>query len=140
MTRTKAFCSLLILLLLVVFLPSSAIAQKYAHITEVTAEAEPTTYEGPCPKTLRFTGVITVDRGGLVKYHWTHSDGKQRAPVSIRLGRPEAYTVHDTWTIGSASTPFHYNGWARLQMMTGSSRFAKVTFTVNCLPRRSQKK
>jgi hypothetical protein len=140
MTRMKVSLTLLNLSLLAVFLPSSAIAQKYAHVTEVTVEAEPTTYEGPCPKTIRLTGVISVDRGGLVKYHWTHSDGKHRPPVTITLGRPEAYTVHDTWTIGSASTPFHYNGWVRLQMMASSSRYAKVTFTVSCVPRGSQKK
>ncbi len=140
MTRSKVFYSLVIFWLLVVSLSSSAIAQKYAHVTEVTVEAEPAAYEGPCPKTIRFTGVITVDRPGLVKYHWRHSDGKQRATVSLRLGRPQSHTVRDTWTIGSASAPFNYSGWARLQMTGGSSHYARAEFSVRCQPRAPKKK
>jgi hypothetical protein len=44
-------------------------------VTSVQAHAEPSSYTGPCPKTVRFVGVIKTDGPGTVTYRWEHSPG-----------------------------------------------------------------
>jgi hypothetical protein len=137
----KVFAYTTIFALLVAYGAWPASAQKAAHVTGVTAQAEPAQYDGPCPKTFRFTGVITVDRPGRVKYQWQHSDGKHRIPATTVFTSPSAHTVRDSWTLGSSSAPFHYNGYARLRILWPSTAFSdKATFTLNCVPRTTQRR
>ena len=44
-------------------------------VTAVAASVAPTTYAGPCPKTFKFTGIITANGPGTVTYRWEHSPG-----------------------------------------------------------------
>ena len=136
----NVFAYTAILALLVALGVWHASAQKAAHVTGVTAQADPPQYEGPCPKTFKFTGVITVDRPGRVKYQWLHSDGKRRTPVTTVFTSPSAHTVRDGWTLGSSSAPFHYNGYGRLRILWPyTARSDKATFTLNCVPRTPHK-
>ena len=137
----KAWSLLVILPLITGFCPNSIFAQQTAHVTGVSVEANPTSHDGPCPKLFKFTGVITVNRGGKVKYRWFHSDGKHRPPASTIFRGPEAHTITDTWTLGTSSTPFHYDGYVRLQILSPTTSLSdKATFTLNCVPRGPQKK
>jgi uncharacterized protein YndB with AHSA1/START domain len=137
----KVFAYAAISALLVRFGAWPASAQKAAHVTGVTAQAEPAQYDGPCPKMFRFTGVITVDRPGRLKYQWLHSDGKHRPPGTTFFASPSAHTVRDTWTLGSSSAPSHYTGYARLRILWPSTGLSdKATFTLNCVPRGPQKR
>jgi hypothetical protein len=132
----KVFAYTAIFALLAALCAWPASAQKAAHVTGVTAQAEPAEYDGPCPKMFRFTGVITVDRPGRVKYQWQHSDGKHRTPATTFFTSPSAHTVRDSWTLGSSSAPSHYAGYARLRILWPSTaRYDKATFTLNCVPR-----
>ena len=45
------------------------------RVTNVTASVDPATFNGPCPKEFKFSGVITANRAGTVTYHWTDQDG-----------------------------------------------------------------
>jgi hypothetical protein len=120
--------------------PRPASAQQVAHVTSVTAGVTPTEYDGLCPKTFRFTGTITVDRGGRVKYQWQHSDGKHKPPQTTYFSGPDAHTVTDLWTLGS-NTAFHYAGHARLRIISPSTVLSgKAEFTLNCVPRGGAKK
>jgi hypothetical protein len=137
----KVFAHAAIFALLVAFGAWPASAQKAAHVTGVTAQAEPAQYDGPCPKMFRFTGVITVDRPGRLKYQWLHSDSKHRPPGTTFFASPSAHTVRDTWTLGSSSAPSHYTGYARLRILWPSTGLSdKATFTLNCVPRSPQKR
>jgi hypothetical protein len=139
--RTKSCLSLAILALLVALYALPVSAQRFAHVTGVTVEADPPSYEGSCPKTFRFTGIIAVDRGGRAKYRWMHSDGGHRVATTTVFSGPEAHTVRDSWTLGNASTAFKYNGNVRLQILLPSTaHYGKAMFSLNCVPRSSQKK
>jgi hypothetical protein len=139
--QTKAFLLAAISAFLFALYPWPASAQQVAHLASVTAEATPTEHDGPCPKTFRFAGVITVNRGGKVKYQWQHSDGKHRLPQTTYFSGPDAHTVTDVWTLGSSSTAFHYAGYARLRIISPTSVLSgKASFTLNCVPRSGAKK
>ena len=139
--KTKPFICVVILASFALLYPWCASAQHVAHITGVSVQAEPTEHAGPCPKTFRFTGTITVDRAGKVKYRWMHSDNKHRPPAFTTFAGPDAHTVRDTWTIGNPTTPFEYKGYARLQILSPITSLSdKAAFSVKCIPRGSQKK
>jgi hypothetical protein len=44
-------------------------------VTAISASVDPPVYTGPCPKTFKFTGVITANGPGTVTYRWEHSPG-----------------------------------------------------------------
>jgi hypothetical protein len=137
----KAILYSAILALLIATYPWPAAAQKPAHVTSVTVQADPSQHQGPCPKTFKFTGVITVDRPGRVKYQWQHSDGKRRTPATTVFTSPSAHTVRDSWTLGSSSAPFQYKGYSRLRILFPSIALSdKAEFTLNCVPRTPQKR
>jgi hypothetical protein len=132
----KVFAFTAIFALLAALCAWPAPAQKAAHVTGVTAQAEPAEYDGPCPKMFRFTGVITVDRPGRVKYRWFHSDGRHRPPATTFFASPSAHTVRDSWTLGSSSARSHYNGHVRLRILWPSTGLSdQATFTLRCVPR-----
>ena len=139
--QARTFLLSAILALLVGLYPWPAFAQKMAHVTSVTAEVEPPQFVGSCPRTFKFTGVITVNRAGRVKYRWEHSDGKHRMPSFTTFSSPAAHTVRDAWMLGSSSAPFHYPGFARLRILQPNpTASGKATFTLDCVPRSAQKK
>jgi hypothetical protein len=139
--QTKALLLAAIAAFLLALYPRPASAQRVAHVVDVTAEVTPTEYDGACPKTFKFAGVITVDRGGRVKYQWQHSDGKHRLPQTTYFSGPDAHKVIDVWTLGNSSTAFHYAGYARLRIISPSSALSgKASFTLNCVPRSGAKK
>jgi hypothetical protein len=61
-------------------------------VTAVSASVSPTTYTGPCPKTFKFTGVISANGPGTVTYRWEHSPGTG-APQTVTFTAAGSKTV-----------------------------------------------
>ena len=71
----------------------------------VRVGASRSTYTGPCPATIHFTGnidyVMPHPKGFVYHYHWERSDGNRSKVVVVR---PDAgqrrLVVHDSWQLG----------------------------------------
>jgi hypothetical protein len=53
------------------------------RVTSVTASADRTSYSGTCPFTLTWSGKITTNGAGTVKYEWEHADVGGFRPASV---------------------------------------------------------
>jgi hypothetical protein len=85
----------------------------------IDASLKPEQFEnvGQCPVTVKFTGYITTNGPGTVKYTFTRNDGAT-APV-FRLDFDAAGTkpVSTTWTLGGPGLT-EYSGWQRLKILS----------------------
>lgn len=85
----------------------------------IDANLKPEQFEnvGQCPVTVKFTGYITTNGPGTVKYTFTRNDGAT-APV-FRLDFDAAGTkpVSTTWTLGGPGL-MEYSGWQRIKILS----------------------
>jgi hypothetical protein len=69
--------------------------------TAVDLVAEPQTYKGPCPTTIRFRGTVDIEgEPGTVTYRFTRSDGATGAVEALAVAIPGKKTVVTRWTVG----------------------------------------
>jgi hypothetical protein len=101
-------------------------APNSGHVTRMQLRAVPREYRGPCPKIIRFIGMITFDGPGKIVYSIDRSDG-----AKLGHGRELSFAgagtkrVDDTWEIGKS-----YTGWVMLT--SGDLRSNKAEFRVEC--------
>lgn len=102
-----------------------------AKVTHVNAGVNPTSFKGECPTKFVFTGKITVDSPGEVKYKWIRSDNAI-APVQIlRFRAPGTQIVNTTWTLGGPGMT--YNGWEAIQILSPNQMTSnRAAFTLEC--------
>ncbi len=129
----KSCCLLIASALALFFVPfqSGASSQPF-QVTAVSFAASPTKYEGPCPGVIKFSGTITVNGKGTVRYTFLRSDGAT-APVStISFDGPGSKRVGTTWTLGGAALP-HYSGWEALKILSPNEMVSdKAGFELIC--------
>ena len=98
------------------FLTVPARAARDIYVTAATLEAQPESYTGPCPATIKFIGRITAKGKGTVKYTFTRNDGGIVPTSTIYFdGSAATQTVTNTWTLSVAS----YTGWQTLKVLQG---------------------
>jgi hypothetical protein len=102
--------------------------QASAAVTAVTATVAPTRAVTVCPVTFNFTGRITSDREGIVRYRWVRSDGVFGPVKSITFGSAGTQTVTDSWTLAIA-----YTGWEALRIVSPNlSQSDHAKFSLGC--------
>jgi len=96
----------------------TASAQKQEfRVTEVMLQPDEAKPSGRCPVTVHFSGHITTNGPGTVKYSFTRSDGAT-APVSIlEFKAAGTQSVSTDWTLGDATVLPAYDGWQALKVM-----------------------
>jgi len=94
-------------------LPSAAAA----HVTSVTAEADPAQYAGPCPGHFKMKGRITVSAPGVVTYRWQRSDGAMGPVETLTATAPGVQEVETSWALGD-QRDLEFAGWEKLMVLT----------------------
>ncbi len=101
-------------------------APKIGQVTRMELRAVPREYRGPCPKIIRFIGMITFDGPGKMVYNIERSDGAKLAQGrDLSFAGAGTKRVDDTWEIGKS-----YTGWETLA--SGDLRSNKAEFRVEC--------
>jgi hypothetical protein len=87
------------------------------RVTEVVLKADRFDNSGACPVTVNFTGYISTNGPGKVKYIFTRNDGATSPVQVLRFAGAGTQTVTTTWQLGSASTLPKYEGWQALKIL-----------------------
>jgi hypothetical protein len=99
-------------------------------VTKATASVNPSSYSGTtCPKTFTFTGKITTNKAGTVKYYWERSNGYKSASTSLKFSAAGTKSVTHSWAVNDS-----YSGWARVNVTSPNSKASgKASFTFTCV-------
>jgi len=103
----------------------------FSRVTRVYASVNPTSFKGECPKMFTFTGKITSDSPGVVKYKWIRSDNANAPEQTISFRAPGTQTVTTTWTLGGPGMT--YNGWEAIRILSPNPMTSnRAAFTLDC--------
>ncbi|MDW7760502.1 MAG: hypothetical protein SCM96_07680 [Acidobacteriota bacterium] len=104
------------------------------QVTKVRVEVSERSYTGPCPHRFDFTGYITVNRAGTVRYRWLRSDGARAAESKlVFLGRGTK-TVATYWQLGSGAE-MSRDDWQAIEILSPNSLVSdRADFTLTCIP------
>ena len=85
----------------------------------IDASLKPEQFEnvGQCPVTVKFTGYITTNGPGTVKYTFTRNDGATAPVFRLDFGAAGTKPVSTTWTLGGPGLT-EYSGWQRLKILS----------------------
>ena len=117
---------------------SSAVATVYSappppapipfSVTGVTANTDPATFTGACPKTFTFSAAITANGPGTVTYRWERSDGGSSDVQSITFNAAGTKTIMLQWELSTSSS-----GWYRVHVLTPNNAVSnQAYYTLNC--------
>lgn len=94
----------------------------------------PPAWQGRCPATVNFSGAISSDRGGVVRYRFVRSDRSAGPELALNFDGPGEKPVRDSWTLNDPGPPRHL-AWEVIEILypagSGSS-IRKAAFTVEC--------
>ena len=87
-------------------------------------------YDGPCPKTIKFSGQITVKRKGLVKYTFVSSDGATTPVYTLDFDGDQTKPVDTTWTLNRPA----FGGWMAIKVLSPNElQSDRASFKGTCL-------
>ena len=93
-----------------------------------TLRAEPTSYTGQCPTTIKFIGTITSPRAGNVQYKFIRSDGANAPVQTLNFTAPGTKPVNTTWMLGRS-----YTGWEAVKIVYPQEvESNKANFKITC--------
>lgn len=96
-------------------------------------EAIPVSYSGPCPGLITFKGKIQASSAGRVKYTYSYNDGASGPAGFVDFEGPGVKYVETSWRLGDATILPHYEGWARLKILSPNAYESnKAQFTLDC--------
>jgi hypothetical protein len=97
------------------------------QVTEVAVSAEPATYNGSCPKVVKFEGSIKANGAGRVEYRWESESGTG-TPMSYDFAQAGVKYVDMTQTLSNSKS-----GWIRLRILSPNNVVSnKANFDVEC--------
>ena len=115
-------------------LASAAFAIKAFRVTGVSLSVSEREYRGFCPHKFVFTGSITVNRAGTVRYTWLHSDGAMSKTFGLDFDGPGTKPVTYEWELGGAMGSYP-NRWVQLKVLVPNSLLStRALFSLTCLP------
>lgn len=89
----------------------------YAAVTRTTLSPSVASFSGDCPAQITFTGSITVNAPGVVRYVYIRSDGATDTQIkTIRFLTAGSRAVSTSWTLGGAVLPY-YQGWQAIRIL-----------------------
>jgi hypothetical protein len=104
--------------------PAFAVTAAQAFITNMSSST--------CPTAVTFSGIITVNDAGTVRYRWDRSDGAVSPAVSTTFTQAGSAPVRSSEWHLSASGTF----WQRLHVLAPNELVSnQAGFTLNCPPR-----
>lgn len=106
-----------------------------APTVTATLSANPSSYSGTCPATIKFEGEITVS--GITKpldieYQFIRSDGAAGPVNKLTFQQNGTKKVSTTWTLGGDKLP-EYSGWEAVKVLTRPPvESNKANFKIEC--------
>lgn len=102
------------------------------RVWSVRVEVSEREFSGECPHRFEFTGYITVNQPGTVRYRWLRSD-RARAPVeTLVFTRPGTRMVRTDWRLGSGTQSYR-NFWRAIEILAPNRLVSdRALFTLNC--------
>jgi hypothetical protein len=103
-------------------------------VTDAILKADNANVTGQCPVTVNFTGYITTNGPGIVKYTFTRSDGATGPVFTLDFDAAGTKTVNTTWTLGGVGL-MEYAGWQRLKILSPNeieSSAETGSFKISC--------
>lgn len=124
------------LTLALIALPSKA-AQAFSkappqslQVVSATLAASPEVYDGPCPKTIAFSGKITVKGKGQVKYTFVRSDGATGPVYTLDFDGDETKRVDTTLTLSLPA----FGEWLAIKVLSPNElQSDRASFKGTCL-------
>lgn len=87
-------------------------------VTDTILKPDIADFSSKCPATIKFTGYITTNGAGAVKYAFTRSDGATSPVFTLSFKEAGTQTVSTSWTLGDAATLPSYKGWQALKILS----------------------
>ena len=104
-------------------------------VTGVSVSVSESEYKGFCPHKFVFTGRITANREGTVRYTWLRSDGAPRKTYTLEFTAAGTKTVAHEWELGGAMGKYE-DCWAQIEILAPNSRTSnKAAFDLECIPK-----
>lgn len=104
-------------------------------VTGVSVSVSEREFNGPCPHVFTFTGRITANREGTVRYRWLRSDGEMTSEETLVFTRAETKTVSKAWELGEFMGTYR-DRWMQIEITAPNSRFSnQAEFDLKCIPR-----
>jgi hypothetical protein len=132
--KTKSIRNLLMAAACFLALAVPAFSQDF-RVTEVVLKADRFDNSGACPVTVNFSGYITANGPGKVKYTFTRNDGATSPVQVLKFTAAGTQPVSTTWQLGSASILPRYEGWQAIKVIAPNemeSSHETGRFTVRC--------
>ena len=89
-------------------------------VTGVSASVSEREYRGFCPHRFEFTGRITVNREGTVRFRWLRSDGSANAEETLAFTEAGTKTVSTYWQLGGIMGTYR-DRWMRIEILAPNS-------------------
>lgn len=109
--------------------------QEIMRVTAVQLKPTEANANSKCPITVTFSGRITTDGPGTVRYTFTRNDGATGPEFTLDFKSAETKEVATTWTLGDASALPHYSGWQAIKIISPNqleSDHEAGAFTISC--------
>lgn len=106
----------------------------YFAVTGAQLSADPATYTGSCPFTLKLSAKLTVSTGGIVSYYWERSDGGTNDQKSVEFDKAGTKTI-TTEIEGVGFDGYTFDGSYRLYVdVPNHQYFGPVKVKITCNP------
>jgi len=105
------------------------------RVIAATLTANPDNYVGRCPAKITFSGSITANQAGRVKYTFLRSDGaRDTRDLFLDFDGPGSKTVETTWTLGAAVPTFQpFRGFQSIKILSPNEMESnKAGFVMHC--------
>jgi hypothetical protein len=117
---------------------TAAFAIEAFRVTGVSVSVSEPEYRGFCPHKFIFTGRITANREGTVRFTWLRSDGIPRKTYILAFEAAGTKTVTHEWELGGAMGTYR-DRWAQIEVLAPNSvRSNQAEFDLECLPQMQQ--
>jgi hypothetical protein len=122
------------LLALLIVIGVAAFAIEAFKVRSVSASVSEPEYRGSCPHRFEFTGRITTNREGTVRYRWLRSDGSAYPEKTLAFAAAGTKTVSDYWELGGVMGTYR-DRWMRIEILAPNSLLSnKALFDLECIP------
>jgi hypothetical protein len=105
------------------------------RVIGATLTANPDNYVGRCPAKITFSGTITVNQAGRVKYTFIRSDGAtDTRDLFLDFDGPGSKPVETSWTLGAAVPAFQpFRGFQSIKILSPNEMESnKAAFVMHC--------
>ena len=106
--------------------PTVTLTPPPLSITAAASNTEPSSRD--CNKTFTFSGTISLNAPGLVRYQWDRSDGTNSEIQELNFVSGGTQNVYHSWTITTPSS-----GWALLRVLEPKPATSQqAAYTLSC--------